>query len=172
MRYSTRRLPHWWIGGGVLAAAVVAASVLLAPPAPLSAQEDAGQAFTVRAHKYAFEPARLEVHQDDLVKITLRAEDIPHSFTVDAYRISKHHLARVVHTLAARGYVEVTPGRAGGVRLKREPSEIRLGTIIRDAESTLALVECFDGQTNTCPIVANCRLKDMLGMPSTRSSSR
>jgi heme/copper-type cytochrome/quinol oxidase subunit 2 len=29
------------------------------------------------------------VRQGDLVRITLVTEDIPHSFTVDAYRISK-----------------------------------------------------------------------------------
>jgi len=103
MRTSTRRLPHWWIGAGVLAAALVAAPLLLTPSASLSAQEDsAAQAFTVRAHKYAFEPARLEVHQDDLVKITLRAEDIPHSFTVDAYRISKRAGANATVTFEFR----------------------------------------------------------------------
>jgi heme/copper-type cytochrome/quinol oxidase subunit 2 len=45
--------------------------------------------FSVSAHRYAFEPARLEVTQDDLVKIELRTEDIAHSFTIDEYRIAK-----------------------------------------------------------------------------------
>jgi cytochrome c oxidase subunit II len=45
--------------------------------------------FSVSTHKYAFSPARLEVQQDDLVRITLTSEDIPHSFTVDKYRIAK-----------------------------------------------------------------------------------
>jgi heme/copper-type cytochrome/quinol oxidase subunit 2 len=45
--------------------------------------------FVVRARRYAFEPARLEVHQGDLVRITLRTEDIPHSFVIDALRISR-----------------------------------------------------------------------------------
>ncbi len=44
---------------------------------------------TVVARRYAFTPDRIEVGQDDLVKITLIAEDIPHSFTIDAYRIAK-----------------------------------------------------------------------------------
>lgn len=43
----------------------------------------------IRARRYAFSPARLEVNQGDIVRITLVAEDIPHSFTVDEYRISK-----------------------------------------------------------------------------------
>jgi plastocyanin len=45
--------------------------------------------FVIHARRYAFEPARLEVHQGDLVRITLRTDDIPHSFVVDALRISK-----------------------------------------------------------------------------------
>jgi nitrous-oxide reductase len=42
---------------------------------------------TVRDHRYS--PDRLEVSQDDLVKITFRSEDEPHSFVIDAYRIVK-----------------------------------------------------------------------------------
>jgi heme/copper-type cytochrome/quinol oxidase subunit 2 len=50
---------------------------------------------TVTAHKYAFVvdgkdgPAVIEVKQDELVQITFTAEDIAHSFTIDAYRIAK-----------------------------------------------------------------------------------
>jgi nitrous-oxide reductase len=45
--------------------------------------------FAVTARRYKFEPARIEVVQDDLVKIELKTEDIAHSWTVDAYRIAK-----------------------------------------------------------------------------------
>ena len=51
--------------------------------------QESTQAFTVSARKYAFVPPRLEVRQDDLVKITLTTDDIPHSFTIDGYRIAK-----------------------------------------------------------------------------------
>ena len=43
----------------------------------------------VTATRYRFDPARIEVLQDDLVKIELRTEDIAHSLTIDAYRIAK-----------------------------------------------------------------------------------
>ena len=43
----------------------------------------------VTASRYAFDPPRIEVLQDDLVKIELRTEDIAHSLTIDAYRIAK-----------------------------------------------------------------------------------
>jgi cytochrome c oxidase subunit 2 len=45
--------------------------------------------FTVIAQRYAFVPPRLEVHENDLVRITLRTADIPHSFVVDNLRIFK-----------------------------------------------------------------------------------
>ena len=79
-----------------------------------------------------------------------------------AYGISKHHLVRVVQTLGDHGYLKVTPGRLGGVRLARLPSEIRLGEVVRNAEPNLRLVECFDKATNTCPIISTCGLKAYL----------
>ena len=51
--------------------------------------QESTQEFTISAHKYAFAPPRLEVRQNDLVKITLTSDDIPHSFTIDSYRIVK-----------------------------------------------------------------------------------
>lgn len=57
--------------------------------AALAQERGAPRAFVVVARKYTFEPARLEVQQDDVVKVTFRADDIPHSFTIDAYRIAK-----------------------------------------------------------------------------------
>jgi Rrf2 family nitric oxide-sensitive transcriptional repressor len=80
----------------------------------------------------------------------------------EAYRISKHHLVRVVQTLEQHGYVHVQAGRWGGVSLAREPQAIRLGQVLRDSESNLRLVECFDLDTNTCPIAPSCALKRTL----------
>jgi cytochrome c oxidase subunit 2 len=53
------------------------------------AQEAGERNVTISAHKYAFSPSRLEVRQDDLVRVTFSTDDIPHSFTIDKYRIAK-----------------------------------------------------------------------------------
>jgi heme/copper-type cytochrome/quinol oxidase subunit 2 len=50
--------------------------------------------FHVSARRYAYtvsgsDNAEIRVQVNDLVKITLEAEDIPHSLTIDEYRISK-----------------------------------------------------------------------------------
>jgi len=80
-----------------------------------------------------------------------------------AYGISKHHLVRVIQTLSVHGYVDVNPGRSGGVALAREAHLIRLGDVMRSVESNLKIVECFDPATNTCPIISICDLKPVLG---------
>jgi heme/copper-type cytochrome/quinol oxidase subunit 2 len=53
--------------------------------------QDQGQVreFSVSGSHYAFAPVTLTVNRNDLVKITFTAEDIPHSFTIDDYRIVK-----------------------------------------------------------------------------------
>lgn len=55
----------------------------------VQAQEGAEKKFTISAHKYAFSPARITVRQDDLVRVNFSTDDIPHSFTIDKYRIAK-----------------------------------------------------------------------------------
>ena len=56
-----------------------------------SAQEPAQnrREFTIIAKDHTFTPNKLDVSQDDLVKITLRSEDVAASFAIDAYRIIK-----------------------------------------------------------------------------------
>ena len=45
--------------------------------------------FTIVAKDYHYSPERIEVTQDDLVKLTVRSEDLAHSFSIDEYRIVK-----------------------------------------------------------------------------------
>ena len=52
-------------------------------------QASAVKEVTITARRYTFSPARIEVMQGDIVKITLIAEDTAHSFTIDEYRLSK-----------------------------------------------------------------------------------
>lgn len=80
----------------------------------------------------------------------------------EAYAISKHHLVRVVQTLAHHGFVEVRPGRTGGLSLAREPRDINVGRVLRVAEPDYHLVECFQREKNTCPIAPACGLKGVL----------
>jgi cytochrome c oxidase subunit II len=76
------------VGGAVWAAGAAGEQGVVVR---LDAQEQAPvqREVTVTAKKYAFSPGRIDVNQNDLVRVTLRSDDIPHSFTVDSYRIAK-----------------------------------------------------------------------------------
>ena len=82
----------------------------------------------------------------------------------EAYGISRHHLVRVAQTLARHGFVTISGGRVGGLSLACDPQTIRLGDVIRKAETNLRVVECFDKETNTCPIIPVCQLKPVLDL--------
>ncbi len=69
-----------------------AAALLLVAGGALLAQSK--REFTVSAQRYAYrvdDAARavIQVRKDDVVRVTFSAEDIPHSFTIDEYRISR-----------------------------------------------------------------------------------
>jgi len=69
----------------VLAMFAVSAAVALSAQEPAQNRRE----FTIVAKDHVFTPNKLDVSQDDLVKITLRSEDVPVSFAIDAYRIVK-----------------------------------------------------------------------------------
>ena len=76
--------------------------------------------------------------------------------------VSKNHLMKIVNDLARQGVLETTRGRGGGMRLLKQPGDIRVGDIVRSAETDFRLVECFDARTDTCSLTPSCRLKGVL----------
>ncbi|MGH9582964.1 MAG: Rrf2 family transcriptional regulator [Bryobacteraceae bacterium] len=77
------------------------------------------------------------------------------------YGISRNHLMKVANRAVQAGYVEALRGRAGGLRLARPSHQIRIGDVLRTTEDW-ALVECFDGDSNRCPITGGCGLRPVL----------
>lgn len=94
------------------------------------------------------------LHRDRLVTIAELAEQ---------HGLSKNHLMKVVNDLARQGLIETTRGRGGGLRLLMEPQAIRIGDVVRAAETDFRLVECFDPATNACTLTPGCRLKHLFG---------
>ena len=75
---------------------------------------------------------------------------------------SANHLAQVVHHLHAHGFVHATRGRMGGVKLARSPRAINIGEVFRIFESDAPFTECMALDTNTCPLVRACRLRNAI----------
>ena len=79
-----------------------------------------------------------------------------------AYGISENHLMKVVHQLARSGAIESVRGKGGGIRLAREPEDIRLGQVVRLSEGHAPIVECLSDDARACRIAPACRLAAVL----------
>lgn len=95
----------------------------------------------------------LAAHPDRLCSVKEIAEH---------YGISRNHLVKVVHRLVQLEYVASTKGKGGGIRLARDPKDLKLGDLVRQLEPHMNVVECFDRDTNTCRVTAHCRLQHFL----------
>ena len=80
----------------------------------------------------------------------------------ETHHIAKNHLTKVVHQLGTLGYVETMRGRSGGLRLGREPEDIRVGDVVRDTETDFYMAACFDEAAVGCLYSAGCELKGTL----------
>jgi heme/copper-type cytochrome/quinol oxidase subunit 2 len=80
----TRRTLGWILVG-------TGACLLAGSSSRLFAQDQAPnrREFSLMAREYRFTPDRLEVTQDDLVKLTIESADHAYSFAIDAYRLSR-----------------------------------------------------------------------------------
>ncbi|MBJ7409664.1 MAG: Rrf2 family transcriptional regulator [Phenylobacterium sp.] len=106
---------------------------------------------------------RLSLHTDYALRsliylASMREEATTAAAIAASYRISKNHLVKVIQRLRDLGYVDTARGRGGGVRLARDPAQIRLGEVVRRTEDLDEMVECFNPETNTCPISQACLL--------------
>jgi Rrf2 family nitric oxide-sensitive transcriptional repressor len=88
---------------------------------------------------------------------TLRTAEI-----AEVSNASLNHLLQVVNGLQASGFVETMRGRHGGLRLARAPEHISMGAVFRIFEAGHPFAECFDEESNTCPLSTDCRLRGFI----------
>ncbi|WP_367160535.1 Rrf2 family transcriptional regulator [Kozakia baliensis] len=110
---------------------------------------------------------RLTLHTDYALRTLLflgmnRDRRVSIREIAEAYKISENHLIKVVHRLGQGGFIETLRGRGGGLRLGKEPKEIRVGDVVRFTEEDMALVACFQNGQN-CMLTGACRLQGVLG---------
>lgn len=87
----------------------------------------------------------------------VRVDDV-----VRVHGLSRPHIVKVVFELGKAGYLETVRGRGGGFRLGRPAEKILIGDVVRLTEGPLDVVECFNPDTNTCPLMGICNLSKAL----------
>ena len=78
-----------------------------------------------------------------------------------SFDVSRAHLMKVVNKLGQQGYIETVRGKGGGIRLKRQPAQIRVGAVVRDTEEDLAVMGCL-AEVGFCRIEGCCVLRRAL----------
>ena len=73
------------------------------------------------------------------------------------YDLPASSLMKIVSELVAAGFVHSTRGRSGGIRIGKDPAEIRVGDVVRAMGEGMQMVDC-----STCLLVSNCKLAGVL----------
>jgi len=93
----------------------------------------------------------------------LRAPDLVRVDDVVAvHGLARPHIVKIVHELGREGLLQTQRGRGGGFRLGRPAEEIVVGDVVRLTEGPLDVVECFNPERNTCPLIGICKLSRAL----------
>ena len=87
----------------------------------------------------------------------IRVDDV-----VRVHGLARPHVVKIVHELGQAGYIATQRGRGGGFRLAKPAEQIIVGDVVRLTEGPLDLVECFNPQSNTCPLIGICKLSRAL----------
>ncbi|MCG7622310.1 Rrf2 family transcriptional regulator [Epibacterium sp. Ofav1-8] len=87
----------------------------------------------------------------------IRVDDV-----VRVHGLARPHIVKIVHELGVAGYVVTQRGRNGGFRLGQPAEDIVIGDVVRLTEGPLELVECFNPEHNTCPLIGVCKLSRAL----------
>src|SRR6266576_2534036 len=107
----------------------------------------------------------LKVHTDYALRTLLYLAHRDEQASVDeiarAYGISKDHLFKVVQELVRFGYVTSKSGRHGGVKLRRDPAEIRVDKVVADFEGRHGVLACVEDPT-VCNLEPGCMLRIQL----------
>lgn len=88
-------------------------------------------------------------------------EYLPMREVADRQGISLKYLERILPLLTGARLVEGIHGKGGGYRLTREPSQYRVGEILRLTEGDLAPVACLSRGAAPCKRAPHCRTLPM-----------
>lgn len=75
--------------------------------------------------------------------------------------ISEKYLESIVKTLVKEGILTGLRGKGGGYRLRKEPDQYKVSSILKLTEGSLSPVACLAPGGEPCPRMANCRTLPM-----------
>ncbi len=80
----------------------------------------------------------------------------------DQFEIPQELLAKLLQTLAKNGLVASHPGPTGGYRLLRPARNISVAEVMTLVDGPVALLNCSNGQGETCKQFSKCTIRDPL----------
>ncbi|VDC30117.1 RrF2 family transcriptional regulator [Pseudogemmobacter humi] len=80
----------------------------------------------------------------------------------EACNASENHLAQVIYLLAQQKFLHTIRGRAGGLMLARDATQINVGEVFRRFEKVLPFSECIGQTDGKCALMGSCRLSCVL----------
>lgn len=88
-----------------------------------------------------------------ILGINFGKEPISASYLEVVLGVSGKYLEKIMRMLGKREIVCASRGAMGGYMLKRHPSEIKIGEIVRALEADMEIIECVksDGKCKCCP---------------------
>lgn len=97
-----------------------------------------------------------------LLDLALHQGDEPVQLKDIAIRqnISLHYLEHIITPLVGAGIVRSTRGARGGLRLIRNPREIKLGQVVQLLEGTIAPADCVT-EPESCPRSDLCATREV-----------
>lgn len=78
------------------------------------------------------------------------------------FKMSRHHVAKLIHRLGKKRWIETSKGKGGGVKLAALATQLSVAEVVQGLEPDFYLVECFNQTKNRCPIAGACRLESLL----------
>lgn len=79
-----------------------------------------------------------------------------------SFAMSETHLFKIMKVLVDAGLIKTIRGRNGGITLARPADKITIGEVVRAAEDSFYLAECFNSGRKDCPILTTCGFNGVL----------
>ena len=79
-----------------------------------------------------------------------------------SFGMSETHLFKIMEILVDADLIKTLRGRNGGIVLARPADKITLGEVVRVAEESFYLAECFNSGRKDCPILTTCGFNGVL----------